>query len=131
MNSLDRFISIQEKEYDIAFEEIKNGKKINHWMWFIFPQIKGLGTTKTSVKYSIEDIYEAKLFLEDDYLRSNLINICNELLKLDENYSIKIFGYLDSIKLRSSMTLFDFVITYFDMNVDNVFKSVLEKYYGG
>ena len=131
MNDLNRFIEIQKKEYYSALEEIKNGKKVNHWMWYIFPQIKGLGTTKISVKYSVDDIYEAKSYLEDDHLRDNLVNICNELLKLNESDPIKIFGYTDSMKLKSSMTLFDFVIAYFNMNINNVFSKVLEKYYDG
>lgn len=128
---LDRFVEFQKRYYTEAFNEIRKGKKENHWMWFIFPQIIGLGRTATSLKFSIKDIYEAKSYLENEYLRENLFIICNELLKLNINDSIQIFGYLDSMKLKSSMTLFDYTVRYFEMKIDNVFVKVLKKFYDG
>ena len=80
---LDRFIKAQEKFYEIALNEIKNGIKLSHWSWFIFPQIKGLGQSETAQYYAIKSIEEAKKYLDNSYLYNNLINICNELLDFD------------------------------------------------
>ncbi|MBR4262864.1 MAG: DUF1810 domain-containing protein [Bacilli bacterium] len=122
---MERFIEIQKQKYNQALSEIKNGKKETHWMWYIFPQIKGLGQTATSIEYAINDLDEAKEYLDNDYLRNNLENICSELLKLDTSNPINIFGTVDSLKLRSSMTLF-----YLASN-EEIYKKVLDKYYHG
>ena len=123
--SLNRFIDAQKEDYAIAFREIKNGRKRNHYMWYIFPQIKGLGRSSTAEYYSINDLEEAKEYMENDYLRDNLINISSELLKLETDNPLKIFGPTDSKKLRSSMTLFELV------SDDEVFSLVLDKYFNG
>ena len=122
---MERFIKIQKQKYNQALSEIKNGKKETHWMWYIFPQIKGLGQTSTSIEYAINDLDEAKEYLDNDYLRNNLENICSELLKLDTSNPVNIFGTVDSLKLRSSMTLF-----YLASN-EELYKKVLDKYYHG
>lgn len=122
---MERFIEIQKQKYNQALSEIKNGKKETHWMWYIFPQIKGLGQTSTSIEYAINDLDEAKEYLDNDYLRNNLENICSELLKLDTSNPVNIFGTVDSLKLRSSMTLF-----YLASN-EEIYKKVLDKYYHG
>lgn len=125
MYDLDRFVKAQEKMYDIALNEIKNGKKISHFMWYIFPQLKGLGYSEISNYYGISGLEEAKEYLEDEILGNRLYNITLELLKIDEDDPINIFGNVDALKLKSSMTLFDIV------SDDEIFYDVLKKYYGG
>lgn len=125
MYDLDRFVKAQEKMYDIALNEIKNGKKISHFMWYIFPQLKGLGYSDISNYYGISGLEEAKEYLEDEILGNRLYNITLELLKIDEDDPINIFGNVDALKLKSSMTLFDIVLD------DEIFYDVLKKYYGG
>lgn len=123
--SLNRFIDAQKEDYDMAFREVANGKKRNHYMWYIFPQIKGLGRSSTAEYYGINGLEEAREYMENDYLRDNLINISSELLKLETDDPIDIFGPIDSKKLRSSMTLFELV------SDDEVFSLVLDKYFNG
>ena len=125
MYDLDRFVKAQEKMYDIALNEIKNGKKISHFMWYIFPQLKGLGYSEISNYYGISGLEEAKEYLEDEILGNRLYNITLELLKIDEDDPINIFGNVDALKLKSSMTLFDIV------SDDEIFYDILKKYYGG
>ena len=123
--SIDRFIKIQERDYNKAYEEISAGYKKNHYMWYIFPQLAALGSTSTSKYYGIKDLDEAKEYINNKYLRDNLINICKVLLELGTNNPKDIFGNIDSLKLRSSMTLFELV------SDDEVFGLVLDKYYNG
>ena len=123
--SVERFISAQKEEYDMAFREISNGRKLNHYMWYIFPQIKGLGRSSTAKYYGIDGLKEAREYVENEYLRNNLIDISKELLKLETNNPVEIFGHIDSKKLRSSMTLFELV------SESDVFPLVLEKYFDG
>lgn len=125
MYDLDRFVKAQEKMYDIALNEIKNGKKNSHFMWYIFPQLKGLGYSEISNYYGISGLEEAKEYLEDEILGNRLYNITLELLKIDEDDPINIFGNVDALKLKSSMTLFDIV------SDDEIFYDILKKYYGG
>jgi uncharacterized protein (DUF1810 family) len=123
--SVERFIDAQKEDYDMAFREISNGKKRNHYMWYIFPQVKGLGRSSTANYYGIDGLDEAREYMENEYLANNLINISNELLKLETNDPVEIFGHTDSKKLRSSMTLFELV------SDNGVFHLVLEKYFDG
>lgn len=125
MEQLDRFIKAQENMYLIALNEIKNGRKQSHWMWYIFPQIKGLGMSETSRYYGIDGEDEAKEYLDNEILGSRLREITSELLKLDINNPVDIFGTIDAMKLKSSMTLFDHV------SDDKLFSKVLDKYYNG
>ena len=124
--NLQRFLDAQEKDYPIALSEIKNGKKKSHWMWYIFPQIQGLGFSETSKFYAIENIGEAMGFLNHPVLGKKLIEICSELLNLGTNDAYKIFGSPDDIKLHSSMTLFSSL-----PNTNSVFQKVLDKYFNG
>ena len=124
--NLERFIEAQEKDYAIALAEIKNGRKRSHWMWYIFPQVQGLGFSTTSVYYAIKDIREAEAFLKHPVLGERLIQICNALLELPVNDANKIFGNPDDMKLKSSMTLFAAV-----PGTDPVFNSVLNKFFNG
>lgn len=125
MNNLDRFIEAQKKSYSIALNEIKNGKKVSHWMWYIFPQVIGLGYSEMANYYGIEDIDEAKAYLSNEVLGPRLREITSEVLKVNKDNPEDIFGYVDAMKLRSSMTLFDYVSS------EDIFKDVLDKYYGG
>lgn len=125
ISNLKRFIEVQNYKYQDALQEIKNGHKETHWMWYIFPQIIGLGKTEVSEYYSITSLDEAKEYLENEILSKRLKEITTELLKLDETNPEKIFGSLDSLKLKSSMTLFDYVSS------DDIYNKVLEKYYNG
>ena len=125
MNDLNRFIIAQEETYKLALKEIKNGYKESHWIWFIFPQLKDLGRSDTALYYGIKDLKEAKNYLENDYLRANLIEISEALLKLDDNIT-DILGYPDDLKVKSCMTLF----YYADSSIE-VFKKVIDKFYNG
>jgi uncharacterized protein (DUF1810 family) len=123
---LERFKQAQERDYETALSEIKNGKKRSHWMWYIFPQIAGLGSTDISQHYAIRDIREATDYLMDETLGVRLINICKALLELETSDAHAVFGSPDNLKLKSSMTLFEAVPATFP-----VFGQVLDKFYGG
>ena len=125
MEQLDRFIKAQENTYLVALKEVKNGRKQSHWMWYIFPQIKGLGMSETSRYYGIDGEEEAKAYLDNEILGSRLREITSELLKLNIDNPVDIFGTIDTMKLKSSMTLFDYV------SDDKIFSQVLNKYYNG
>lgn len=126
-NSLNRFIIAQQDDYFTALSEIKSGKKKRHWMWYIFPQIAGLGFSKTSRFYAIKNLDEAKEFVNHPILGKRLKEITNELLKLKEDNANKIFGSPDDMKLQSCMTLFSIA----DNHPDNIFEEVLCKFYNG
>lgn len=122
---IERFVQAQKDCYNRALEEIKAGVKRTHWMWFIFPQISGLGHSMTSIFFSIKDINEAKEYLAHPVLGPRLHEICKALLELDSYDAHSIFGSPNDIKLRSSMTLFDVVEPY------SVFANVLAKFFQG
>lgn len=124
--SLDRFIKMHELDYDRALGEIKNGYKQSHWMWYIFPQVKGLGTSYMADYYGIRDLKEAKEYLSNEILRSHLIEISEFLLRLNSNDALEIMGYPDNLKLHSSMTLFALT----DSKCD-IFQKVLDKFFDG
>src|SRR4051794_27802768 len=100
-NGLDRFVNAQEQHYELALAEIKSGRKRSHWMWYIFPQIQGLGFSDISQFYAIKGLDEAEKFLNHPVLGKNLIGICNELLALPGNDANAIFGSPDDLKLKS------------------------------
>lgn len=123
---LMRFLDAQNKLYLTAFSEIKKGKKQTHWMWFIFPQIKGLGTSSIANYYAINDLKEASDFLQHPVLAKCLIEISRLLLTFKKKSIESILGDLDARKLCSSMTLFSQV-----ENADPVFKEVLDTFFSG
>lgn len=125
-DQLERFVKAQQRDYQIARLEIKYGKKRNHWMWYIFPQIEGLGRTTTSNFYAIKDKMEAEAFLQHPILGARLIEISGELLKSSSDDAHLIFGSPDDLKLRSSMTLFSSLPL-----TDPVFQLVLDKFFDG
>ena len=122
--TLDRFTSAHAGSYETALQEIKAGRKQSHWMWYIFPQILGLGHSTEAMYYAIQDRDEAVRYWNDPVLREHMMEICTELLKL--NGSIDwIMGYPDNLKLRSCMTLFWLVTE------EHIFKEVLNRFYDG
>lgn len=123
--NLKRFIEAQESDYEIALSEIKSGKKRSHWMWYIFPQLSELGYSSTAKYYGISNIEEAKAYLNNEALKKHLIEISQELYKLDDNIA-NILGYPDDLKLKSCMTLFNCV----DPSIE-IFKKIIEKFYNG
>lgn len=123
---LTRFIEAHRQSYQSALSEIRNGRKTSHWMWYIFPQLLGLGCSPTSLYYAIRDLDEAEAFLRNPYLGGNLLEICRALLTLHTDDATAVFGKPDDMKLRSSMTLFSLVD-----GCDPVFREVLDKYFGG
>ena len=122
--SLDRFITAHAGSYEIALQEIRDGRKRSHWMWYIFPQILGLGHSTKAMYYAIQDREEAVRYWNDPVLRSHMLEICTELLKLNDSIDW-IMGYPDNLKLRSCMTLFWLITN------EPIFKAVLDKFYGG
>lgn len=125
MDGIERFVKAQESDYAGALQEIKNGRKRSHWMWYIFPQLKGLGRSETAKYYGIENRAEAEAYLAHPVLGARLLEISEELLKLDGNEPIVVFGRPDNMKLKSSMTLFYLV------SGNEIFKAVLDKYFEG
>ncbi|GGF24746.1 DUF1810 domain-containing protein [Hymenobacter cavernae] len=124
--NLNRFLDAQQADYQTALAEIKNGRKRSHWMWYIFPQIQGLGFSETAKYYAIKDDTEAQEYLTHPVLGSRLVEISSELLKLPGNDPYRILGSPDDMKLKSSMTLFAALA-----NTNPVFQQVLDKFYGG
>ena len=124
--NLERFVSRQKETYDTAYKELSQGMKQSHWMWWIFPQIIGLGMTSISKEYSIKSIEEARAFLDHPYLGKNLKEICKVLLDTKSNDASYVMGYPDDLKLCSSMTLF--------IEADpeeKMFQQVLDKFFNG
>ncbi|WP_431214003.1 DUF1810 domain-containing protein [Puia sp. P3] len=126
VNQLNRFLTAQEQDYDQALSEIRSGRKRTHWIWYIFPQIQGLGFSTNAVYYSITDLQEAAAFLKHPVLGRRLVEISRALLALSSSNPTQVMGSPDDIKLRSSMTLFSLV-----PGTDPVFGEVLEKFFGG
>lgn len=124
MPNLNRFLAAQESDYTIALQEINAGKKRSHWMWYIFPQLKGLGRSETATYYAIQSLTEAQAYLEHPILGARLIAVCDELLQLKTADAHAIFGHPDDLKLKSSMTLFDAVNP-----KETVFDQVLAKFF--
>ncbi len=132
-HDLTRFKKAQEHDYETALAEIRSGQKQSHWMWYIFPQLEGLGFSKISQYYGIKGIEEARAYLADDFLRSHLVEISESLLALESNNATQVMGYPDDLKLKSSMTLF-LLASGHDSKYEKearVFKAVLDKYFDG
>lgn len=124
--NLQRFLDAQKSSYQTALTEIKNGRKRSHWMWYIFPQIQGLGFSETSRFYAIKDVSEAEAYLKHQVLGSRLIEISQVAAQLAPNNATQVFGSPDDMKLKSSMTLFAALD-----DAGPVFQSVLDKFFGG
>jgi len=124
---LQRFLDAQEGTYGRALAEIRRGRKQSHWMWYIFPQIEGLGRSSTTQYYAIKSREEARQYLAHPVLGARLRECVRALLALEGRSASQIFGYPDTLKLRSSLTLFAQV----DKEGDAIFEAALEKYYQG
>ena len=103
---LNRFVDAQENVYEYALDEIRKGRKRSHWMWFIFPQIAGLGSSAISQRYAIRGLAEARAYLDHPILGQRLLECVDALLAIDGKSASEIFGYPDDLKLCSSATLF-------------------------
>lgn len=125
-DDLSRFLKAQQSDYGRALAEIRAGKKSSHWMWYIFPQLKGLGRSATSEYYGIRDLDEARAYLAHPVLGARLDEICRALLALDTDNATQVMGWPDDKKLKSSMTLFDAAT-----ESSSVFRMVLDKFYHG
>ena len=122
---IERFLEPQKTSYVIALEEVRNGRKVSHWMWYIFPQLRGLGQSNVAWYYGIEDLSEAKVYLAHPILGQRLREITQVALDLFENDPMKIFGWPDHMKFRSCMTLFA------QASEDDLFTKALDKFFGG
>ncbi len=124
--NLHRFLSAQEYDYPIALREIQNGCKQSHWIWFIFPQMRGLGRSSMAEYYGISSIEEARAYLDNPILKARLIEISTALLQhKGKSTAYEILGTIDAIKVRSSMTLFDHILP------NTIFAEVLDAFYNG
>jgi uncharacterized protein (DUF1810 family) len=123
---LQRFITAQEGVYERALAEISSGQKRSHWMWFIFPQIDGLGFSSISKYYAIKSIEEAREYLNHPLLGKRLLECAQAALAIQERSASEIFGYPDDLKLKSAMTLFTRLT-----EPGSVFDHVLGKYFQG
>lgn len=123
--NLERFVKAQNEMYHIALNEIKNGSKKSHWIWYVFPQLKELGYSNNAKYYGIEDANEAKAYYEHPVLSKRLKEITQALLMLDCTDPTEIMGYPDDVKLCSCMTLF------YEVSHDPLFKQVLDKFFDG
>jgi uncharacterized protein (DUF1810 family) len=123
---LSRFVEAQDKVYDRVRLELRNGRKRTHWMWFVFPQIDGLGHSSTTKYYSIKSSEEARRYLAHPVLGERLKECAETILALEGVSVSRIFGYPDDLKLKSSMTLFAAVA-----EPGSVFQQVLDKYFQG
>ena len=123
---LERFTEAQTGTYEVAAAELRRGRKTSHWMWFVFPQIAGLGRSATAQRYAISSLDEARAYLAHPVLGSRLVESASILTGLSGRTAEQIFGSIDAQKLRSSMTLF--------LHADPdqpVFRQVLDQYFGG
>ena len=123
---LNRFVEAQEGMYQRALGELHRGRKASHWIWFIFPQIQGLGTSSTSKLYAIKSAEGAKAYLAHNLLGPRLLECCEALISIQGKSASEILGFPDDLKLRSSMTLFASVST-----SGSVFSRVLDQYFEG
>ncbi len=126
MIDLQIFVQAQEDIYEQALAELKNGSKESHWMWFVFPQIAGLGNSEMARKYAIPNLADAKAYLSHDLLGSRLRECTEAVLAVEGRTAHEIFGSPDDVKLKSCMTLFEVAD-----GPDSVFSSILEKYFEG
>lgn len=123
--NLNRFVVAQDAVYDTVVSELSEGRKRSHWMWYIFPQLKHLGHSYNAKFYGISGWEEAKAYLANPILDARLRKVSEIILALPEDDAREVFGGIDAIKLRSSMTLFDLVAP------NDIFSRVLEKYFNG
>jgi uncharacterized protein (DUF1810 family) len=125
-HDLNRFVEAQEDDYERALSEIVGGRKRTHWMWYIFPQIDGLGSSSISRHFSIKGVEEARAYLDHPVLGPRLLGCAEAVVAIEGRSAIEIFGSPDDLKLKSCATLFAFVLP-----PGSVFDRLLAKYYAG
>jgi uncharacterized protein (DUF1810 family) len=125
-NHLDRFVEAQRTTYETALAELGDGRKVSHWMWFVFPQLDGLGFSATAQRYGIQSLAEAEAYLRHPILGPRLVASAEAVLAVDGRSAREIFGSPDDLKLRSCATLFAQVSP-----AGSVFERLLAKYFGG
>jgi uncharacterized protein (DUF1810 family) len=130
-HDLERFVQAQERTYEMAVAELRRGRKASHWMWFVFPQIAGLGRSPTAQRYAIRSLDEARAYLRHPLLGSRLreasVILADELPREPGITAESVMGSIDAVKLRSSMTLFHLASD----GSEAVFQRVLDRYFGG
>ena len=124
--NLDRFVQAQAEDYDTALAEIRRGRKRSHWMWYVFPQFAGLGSSTMSHRYAIESLAECEAYVRHPLLGSRLRTCSEAVLAIEGRSASDIFGYPDDMKLKSSATLFGCVSPN-----GSVFDRIIEKYFDG
>ncbi|KTE02509.1 calpastatin [Sphingopyxis sp. H038] len=122
---LDHFVAAQEQIYPRALDEIRRGRKRSHWMWFIFPQLTGLGRSAMAQRYAIADVSEARAYLAHPILGARYLECVEALQDLIGSDPVAVFGEIDAMKLRSSLTLFEAV------GELSLFSAALERWFGG
>ena len=125
-HDLDRFVLAQADDYEQALAEIRSGRKRSHWMWYIFPQVEGLGFSSMSRRYSIKSLAEARAYLDHPVLGRRLVECAEAALGVEGRSASEIFGSPDDMKLKSSATLFARVTP-----PDSVFARLLDRFFGG
>lgn len=123
--NLQRFLDAQQSNYEQALAEVKNGRKYSHWIWYIFPQLKGLGMSYNSQYYGLSGKEEAKTYLSHPILGKRLCEITSAFLHLKDTTAQNVFGSLDAMKVLSCMTLFN------EVALDDLFQQVIDRYYEG
>ncbi|AMG75545.1 DUF1810 domain-containing protein [Sphingopyxis granuli] len=122
---LDRFLSAQDQIYPRALAEIRRGAKRSHWMWYIFPQLAGLGRSAMAQRYAIAGLSEARAFLDHPLLGARYVECVVALQDLSASDPVAVFGEIDAVKLRSSLTLFE------SASGDRLFSAALDRWFGG
>jgi uncharacterized protein (DUF1810 family) len=125
MSDLNRFHTAQTTVFPTALAELRNGRKVSHWMWFIFPQLKSLGRSPTAQHYGIEGLEEARAYLADPVLKDRLMRVARAVLSHPDETAEAIMGPVDALKLRSSATLFR------EAGGGPEFQEILDTFYGG
>jgi uncharacterized protein (DUF1810 family) len=123
---LSRFVEAQDRHYEHALAEIRSGRKRSHWMWFVFPQFDGLGSSATATHYAIKSVAEAEAYLGHPVLGRRLLEITQAVVDLEGRSAFEVFGSPDDLKLRSCATLFASVSP-----AGSVFEQLLDRYFGG
>jgi uncharacterized protein (DUF1810 family) len=125
-HDLERFLEAQDPVYQGVLDELRRGRKTSHWIWFIFPQVAGLGRSEMSERFAIASLDEARAYLAEPALGARLRECARLVLAIQGQTAEAIFGSIDAVKVRSSMTLFHRAAP-----DDLVFRQVLDRYYGG
>ena len=123
---LEKFVTAQDRDYSTALSEIRSGRKRSHWIWYIFPQLQGLGFSQTAQYYGIRDLEQARDYMAHPVLGPRLVEISEALLGLESSSPGAVMGYPDDLKLCSCMTLFELAAP-----DQPVFGKVLQKFFGG